>query len=321
MAHPGVGDLTAAWATVSRHLRPRARAVSLGNALVERSRPGPTRSRALGRPSARRRRGGRRAAGNPPRPRLGGPALGLDAVAVVPEDAPAAKIARTRALGARVLRHGDSFAAAFAHATVLARTEGWRFLHPFDDPDVIAGQSTVGRELWGHAPEVVLVPVGGGGLAAGVALAFAGTGTRVLGVRPMSGWGRSQTGPGGPPRTERRDFDASTGCSASRGRVRAAVQALYHRDEGAGAVASRLRQAPGGRRVAVVSGGGSMYGLWCVEPGHRAGLAARPPRARAPTSPADSPAASAPGRRRARPPARWSPRRLRPRPVVLAVGA
>ena len=318
MAHPGVGDLTAAWATVSRHLRPtplvRSRWAGASLKLESHQQTGAYKVRgALVALRAQLARGDRRtvvaaSAGNHAAGLAwAARALGLDAVAVVPEDAPAAKIARTRALGARVLRHGDSFAAAFAHATVLARTEGWRFLHPFDDPDVIAGQSTVGRELWGHAPDVVLVPVGGGGLAAGVALAFAGTGTRVLGVRVRAHERMGSVADGvrvarlGIRNAAVLDAHLDGMLHVSEAEVHAAMRALYHQDglivEGAGAVAvAGLRQAPGGRRVAVVSGGNvdpAVFGAVVGRTPRPARRADYPGRTQAPTLPANSPAALA----------------------------
>ncbi|TNE88119.1 MAG: pyridoxal-phosphate dependent enzyme [Deltaproteobacteria bacterium] len=193
-------------------------------------------------------------------------ALGLDATAVVPEDAPATKVARTEALGARVIRHGDSFEAAAAHARTLAAQRGWRLLHPFDDPDIVAGQCTVGVELWPHAPDVVVVPVGGGGLAAGVAIAFAGRGTRVVGVRVRRSERMTSIADGVRvqhlgdlnARLLHRHLDELI--TVSDAEVRSAMRRLYVEDglitEGAGAVAvAGLARVHGSRRVAVVSGG------------------------------------------------------------------
>jgi threonine dehydratase len=81
------------------------------------------------------------------------------------------------------LAHGDTFEEAESHARAIALERKWRFLHPFDDPDVIAGQGTLACELGTITPDVVLVPVGGGGLAAGVGIALRGRGTRIIGVQ------------------------------------------------------------------------------------------------------------------------------------------
>ena len=109
--------------------------------------------------------------------------LGVACTAVMPVHVPRTKLAGVARLGARVILHGDSFDQAQAHAMALAESHGLRYLHPFDDPDVIAGQGTVGLELAAFAPDVVLVPVGGGGLASGIALALHAQGVRIVGVQ------------------------------------------------------------------------------------------------------------------------------------------
>jgi threonine dehydratase len=93
-------------------------------------------------------------------------------ITVMPRCAPATKIAGVAHWGATVRLHGDSYDEAKAFAAALAAQHGYRLLSAFDDADVIAGQGTVGLELAKLAPDVVLVPIGGGGLAAGVALAL-----------------------------------------------------------------------------------------------------------------------------------------------------
>src|SRR3546814_9232892 len=85
--------------------------------------------------------------------------------------------------GATIRLHGDSFDDARRFATELAAQHGYRLLSAFDDPDVIAGQGTVGLELAALAPDVALVPIGGGGLAAGVALALKSQGVRIVGAQ------------------------------------------------------------------------------------------------------------------------------------------
>ncbi|WP_049906711.1 threonine ammonia-lyase [Halorubrum aidingense] len=111
----------------------------------------------------------------------------IDATIVMPESAPAAKIEATRGYGAEVVLRGSAFPEAMAHARTLVDEPGVRFVHAFDDPDVVAGQGTLGLELLDQLPAVdtVLVPVGGGGLAGGVATAIKARSpeTRVIGVQ------------------------------------------------------------------------------------------------------------------------------------------
>ncbi|MFT4198616.1 MAG: threonine dehydratase, partial [Pseudoxanthomonas sp.] len=109
--------------------------------------------------------------------------LGMQAIAVMPNGAPQTKIAGVQHWGATVRLHGDTFDQAQAFARELAEHYGYRFLPPFDDPDIIAGQGTIGLELLPHAPDVVIVPIGGGGLASGVALALKSAGIRVVGAQ------------------------------------------------------------------------------------------------------------------------------------------
>ncbi len=108
--------------------------------------------------------------------------LGLTAHTVVPVTAPRTKVRGTEALGASVIRWGNTFEDALVHARQLADRHDWRFLPAFDDADVIAGQGTVGWELLELLPDVVLVPLGGGGLAAGIGLALKSRGVKVIGV-------------------------------------------------------------------------------------------------------------------------------------------
>ncbi len=109
--------------------------------------------------------------------------LNVPAIAVMPHSAPQTKIAGVAHWGATVRLHGDTFDEARAFAMELAERNGYRFLSAFDDPDVIAGQGTVGMEIASLAPDVVLVPIGGGGLAAGVALALHAQGVRIIGAQ------------------------------------------------------------------------------------------------------------------------------------------
>lgn len=99
--------------------------------------------------------------------------LGIPATIVMPEGTPFTKIRRTKAFGARIVLKGHDVSAAEPHALDLAASEGLTFVHPFDDPVVIAGQGTVGLEMMQAVPDldVLIVPIGGGGLIAGVATA------------------------------------------------------------------------------------------------------------------------------------------------------
>ncbi len=116
-----------------------------------------------------------------------GAVLGVRSVVVMPEGAAAAKVEASRAYGAEVRMAPDA-TQAFAEARRIAEEEGLRFMHPFDHPWVIAGQGTVGLEIEEQIAELdaVVVPVGGGGLIAGVltALAEAHPALAIYGVEP-----------------------------------------------------------------------------------------------------------------------------------------
>ena len=111
--------------------------------------------------------------------------LGRRATIVVPESAAAVKVAAMRGFGAEVIQHGDTPAEAFAVAERLVHERGLPLIHPYDQELTIAGQGTLGLELLEQAPGVThwLVAVGGGGFAAGVALALDGHAT-VVPVEP-----------------------------------------------------------------------------------------------------------------------------------------
>jgi threonine dehydratase len=99
--------------------------------------------------------------------------LGIDATIVMPTTTPFVKVLRTRELGATVVLRGEGLAEAEAEAERLAADEGRTYVHPFDDPAVIAGQGTCALEMLADHPELdtLVVPVGGGGLLAGMAVA------------------------------------------------------------------------------------------------------------------------------------------------------
>jgi threonine dehydratase len=113
--------------------------------------------------------------------------LGARATVVMPAGAPLPKVAATRSYGAQVVLHGVVVEDALARAREIAAETGAIFIHPFEHPDVLAGQGTVGLEIAEQCPQVrtVAVPVGGGGLAAGIAIAVDGArpGARVIGVQ------------------------------------------------------------------------------------------------------------------------------------------
>ena len=116
--------------------------------------------------------------------------LGISAVIVMPQTTPGIKVEAVRTLGGEVVLHGDNFDAALEHALTLADELGYPFIHPFDDPNTIAGQGTVAVELCRQHPEpldVVFVPVGGGGLAAGISayMKYLRPDVRIVGVEPV----------------------------------------------------------------------------------------------------------------------------------------
>src|SRR6516164_3124043 len=107
--------------------------------------------------------------------------LGIPATIVMPEGTPFIKIDRTEAFGAKVVLKGDSLSAAREAADALARDEGLVFVHPYDDPAIIAGQGTIALELLQDRPDLdmLVVPIGGGGLISGVAVAAKAVNPRI----------------------------------------------------------------------------------------------------------------------------------------------
>lgn len=104
---------------------------------------------------------------------LAAKAFGVPATIVMPAGAPLSKVKATRELGANVVLHGSVYDDAYAEACRIQQETGATFIHPFDDPMVIAGQGTIGLEIMDDLPDVdtIVVPIGGGGLASGVAAA------------------------------------------------------------------------------------------------------------------------------------------------------
>lgn len=100
--------------------------------------------------------------------------LGINATIVMPKDAPLQKVNNTSSYGANVILYGNTFQEAYQYAIDLSNSNKLTFIEPYNDVDVIAGQGTIGLEILDQCPDVdvVFVPVGGGGLAAGIAYAI-----------------------------------------------------------------------------------------------------------------------------------------------------
>jgi threonine dehydratase len=197
-------------------------------------------------------------------------ARGLRAVIFMPARAPLAKIAAAQESGAEVVPEADSVEDCVDAARERAETDGLAFVHPFDDPAVIAGQGTIGLELLEEVPDLakVVIPVGGGGLAAGIAIATksAKPDVRIAGVRaqcPLAD-GIAVKEPGeitGPLLDRFLDESVTVGQDA----IADAIMLLLERTklvvEGAGAVGvAALREgvvepAKSGTTVVILSGG------------------------------------------------------------------
>jgi threonine dehydratase len=116
--------------------------------------------------------------------------LGVPATIVMPVTTPRIKVTAVSSRGAKVELHGDSYHEAYQHAIALARRKKLAFVHPYDDPLVIAGQGTIGVEILRQHPgpiDAIFVPVGGGGLVAGIAayVKRVAPRTKVIGVEPV----------------------------------------------------------------------------------------------------------------------------------------
>jgi threonine dehydratase len=116
--------------------------------------------------------------------------LGIPVTVVMPRGAPIVKIANCRGFGANVVLHGDSYDDSRRHALEISQQRGVPYVPGFDDADIIAGQGTLGLEILEDVPDVdtVIVPVGGGGLIAGVGLAIKSIkpSVRIIGVEPKN---------------------------------------------------------------------------------------------------------------------------------------
>lgn len=119
-----------------------------------------------------------------------GQELGIPVTVVMPRAAPLVKVSNCRSFGAQVLLEADTYAQAKHRAIEIGQQTGKVFVHGFDDPAIISGQGTLGLEILQDVPDVeaVIVPVGGGGLIAGVGLAIKSLkpGVRVIGVEPVA---------------------------------------------------------------------------------------------------------------------------------------
>jgi threonine dehydratase len=203
-------------------------------------------------------------------------ARGLTATIFMPERAALAKIAAARESGAEIRLMGEGIEDCVGEALAYAAAEGLAFVHPFDDPAVIAGQGTIGLELLEQVPDLsrVLVPVGGGGLASGIATALKESrdGVEVIGVQahyPLAdGIAVKHPGEITGPLLERLLDDLVT---VDEDAIADAIMLLLERTrlvvEGAGAVGiAALREelvepAPSGTTVAILSGGNIDMGV------------------------------------------------------------
>jgi threonine dehydratase len=115
--------------------------------------------------------------------------LNIKALIVMPTTTPEIKIKSVKAMGADIILFGESYSETYSHAVELAEQYGMVFIHPFDDPDVIAGQGTIAMEILRQHPgdlNAIFVPVGGGGLIAGIAVyvKFVRPDIKIIGVEP-----------------------------------------------------------------------------------------------------------------------------------------
>jgi len=115
---------------------------------------------------------------------------GIPAVIVMPQTTPSIKVSAVRNLGGEVVLHGDEYDSAYEHAMSIVRDRNLAFVHPFDDPDVIAGQGTIAVEVLRQSRgdlDAIFVPVGGGGLIAGIAIyaKYLNPKIRIIGVEPV----------------------------------------------------------------------------------------------------------------------------------------
>jgi threonine dehydratase len=130
--------------------------------------------------------------------------LGIRAIIVMPETTPAIKIGAVRSLGAEVILHGDNYSEAAAHCSTILEQTGMVYIHPFDDDYVIAGQGTVADEILRQSAgklDAVFVPVGGGGLIAGIAayMKAVSPDVKIIGVEPQDSCAMTRSLEAGEP--------------------------------------------------------------------------------------------------------------------------
>jgi threonine dehydratase len=215
--------------------------------------------------------------------------LGIPATIVMPETAPFSKVERTRSFGARVVQSGETIDESFQVARDLMDQEGLTFVHPYDDPATIAGQGTIGLEMLADQPDLdtIVVPIGGGGVMAGTAIAakslkpeirmigceselFPSMYQAIRGQQPSSGGSSLADGiavknPGKLTRPVIERY-VSEHVLLTEDEIETAVAVLSEYQkvvaEGAGATpfaaASRLREQLAGRKVALVICGGNI---------------------------------------------------------------
>lgn len=217
--------------------------------------------------------------------------LGIDGKVVMPRSAPKSKVAATTDYSAEVILHGDSFNDTIARASEIVEMEGRIFIPPYDDKMVIAGQGTIGLEILQDLYDVdnVIVPIGGGGLIAGIAMAIKSINPtiRIIGVQSENVHGMAASFFAGEIMNHRTSTTLADGCDVARpgaltfeivrelvddivlvseDDIRRSMVALIQRNkvitEGAGALASaallsgKLDEHIRGRKtVSIVSGG------------------------------------------------------------------
>lgn len=146
--------------------------------------------------------------------------LGIDGKVVMPKGAPKSKVAATCDYSAEVVLHGDNFNDTLAKASDIVELEGRIFIPPYDDPQVIAGQGTIGLEILEDLYDVdnVIVPIGGGGLIAGIAIAIKSINPtiRIIGVQSENVHGMAASWYAGEITSHRHAGTLADGCDVAR---------------------------------------------------------------------------------------------------------
>lgn len=146
--------------------------------------------------------------------------LSIDSKVVMPKAAPKSKVAATRDYSAQVILHGDNFNETIAKVSEIVEMEGRIFIPPYDDPKVIAGQGTIGLEILEDLYDVdnIIVPIGGGGLISGIALAIKSINPtiKIIGVQAQNVHGMAASFFAGNITTHRTSSTLADGCDVSR---------------------------------------------------------------------------------------------------------